>query len=337
MNKNESQLMNTMGPVLFHYDLQPTHISSQGKVHKVTTHYGTFALKRTTMSQEQAEWFVHVMRRLERIDFPFFVPVLPTKYGDYTVFDGQFIYYLMPWYEDHHTFRHGSDPEEAILEELAKLHGLTERTRGTEDEPLEKSFQQLKERWDLRKLKMEKYLDEMEKHTYYSPFELTLLTHFERTKQVANEAEKYLEKWLETAKEKKHHRSVLCHGRPNRSHACFDEYGTAYFINFERAVQDTPARDTALLFRHLFQVRPWDEHDGKHWLSIYEKHFAFFDDEKYLFISYLLFPENIYQMVDHFTSPSRQKSEMHLVMQLERRLLTMKRIFRFVTSISKLP
>lgn len=320
------------GAVLFQYDLYPNHIESFGKVVKVETNHGTFALKKTTMSREEADWFIYVIRRLDRIGFPFVVPVLPTKYGDYIVIDGEFIYYLMPWYEDHQQFSHAIQPEETMIEELAKLHGLTEKTQDGDLESLDASFQSLKNRWDTRKLEAEKYRDTIEQHTYYSPFELTLLTHFERTSLMAQQAEVHLQKWLEQSKEKKKFRSVLCHGKPKRSHTRFDEYGTAYFLNFEKAVLDTPARDLALLFRHFFQIRPWDEVEGQHWLNIYEKHFAFFDEEKQLFISYLAFPENIYQMIDHYQHPGRTKSELHMVMQLERRILTMNRIQRFMNA-----
>jgi len=318
------------GAVLFQYDLYPNHIKSIGKVFKVETSHGTFALKKTTMSSGELDWFLYVIRRLDRIGFPFVVPVLPTKYGDYAVSDGEFTYYLMPWFEDNEQFQQPTQPKEVMIEELAKLHGLTEKTQDRDVDSLDDSFQLLKKRWDTRKLEVEKYRDNIEQHTYYSPFELTLLTHFERMSFMAQEAEVHLQKWLELSKEKKNIRSVLCHGKPKMSHVRFDEYGTAYFLNFEKAVLDTPARDLALLFRHFFQAGPWDEMEGQHWLNIYEKHFAFFDEEKHLFISYLAFPENIYQMIDHYQDPDQTKSELHMVMQLERRILTMNRIQRFM-------
>ncbi|PYZ93652.1 spore coat protein YsxE [Salipaludibacillus keqinensis] len=332
MNKLTNQ---STGAVLFQYDLYPEKVEHIGKVQKVETNYGTFALKKTTMKKSEADWFINVMRRLERIGFPYVVPVLPNKYGDYTVTDGQFIYYLMPWYEDHQQFRNPVQPEDTLVEQVAKLHSLTEKTQDYAADSLDESSQLLKKRWDLRKLEIDKYVDEIEQHTYYSPFELTLLTHFERIKFMALQAEEQLELWLEKANEKKSSRSVLCHGRLKRSHACYDEYGTAYFLNFERAVLDTPARDLAMLFRHFFQSRPWDEVEGHHWLNLYEKHFAFFDEERHLFMSYLTFPENIYRMIDHYRQAGRTKSELQMVMQLERRVLTMNRIHRFMNVVFK--
>ncbi|MGJ9383040.1 spore coat protein YsxE [Salipaludibacillus sp. CF4.18] len=321
--------------ILFHYDLFPQKLEAIGKIVKVETRYGTFALKQTKMTREEGEWFIHVIRRLDRMNYPFVVPIIPTKYGDYLAMDDHSTYYLMPWYEDHHEFRHPVQPEETLIEEIAKLHGLTERVQDYSEESILESYNHLKKRWDLRKLEVEKFVDRIEAHTFYSPFEMAFLTHFERVSQMAKEAERNLDLWLEKAKELKSYRSVLCHGRVKRNHALFDPYGAAHFINFEKAVLDSPARDLATLFRHFFHEEPWNDIDGLHWLAIYEKQFALFDDERHLFISYLAFPESIYQMMDHYVKPDRTISELACVKQLERRLLTMGRIHRLMNEMYK--
>ena len=322
-----------LGAVLFQYDLYPEKIETHGKVKKVLTANGVYALKETKMSQEEAHWFVHVIRRMERIGFHYTVPVLPTKYGDYVVrYDDQ-TFYLMPWYEDHNQFKSPVYPEEVMVEELAKLHGLTERTQEYSEGVLEKSFETLKKRWSYRKLEMERYADKAEGNLYLSPFELTFLTHFQRSIFMADKAEEHLTLWFEEAKEKKSFRSVLCHGRPYRKHTCFDQYGTAYFFNFEKAVLDTPSRDAALMFRHFFQSRPWDEQEGRHWLQLYEKHFAMFNEERHLFMSYLAFPESLYQTVENYNNKKGSMTELQAVTQLERKVLTLNRVQRFMNSI----
>ncbi|UCZ52121.1 spore coat protein YsxE [Bacillus shivajii] len=323
-----------LGAVLFQYDIYPEKIESYGKVRKVDTKYGSYGLKKTRMTREQADWFIHVMRRLERIGFHYVVPVLPTKYGDYVVRYGDDAYYLMPWYEDHQEFRHPVNPEEVMVEELSKLHGLTERSQEYSEDLLQNSYDALKRRWERRKIEMERYADEVEGKTYLSPFELTFLTHFQRSIHMAEEAETHLASWLEKAKEKKSFRSVLCHGRPSRKHTCFDQYGSSYFLNFEKAVLDTPTRDVVLLFRHFFQSRPWDEQEGRHWLQLYEKHFALFDEERHLLMSYLAFPESMYQTVDAYSKRKNTGlTEFQAVTQLERKVLTMNRVRRFMMSV----
>ncbi|ADU31363.1 spore coat protein YsxE [Evansella cellulosilytica] len=322
-----------IGAVLFQYDIYPEKIETVGKVKKVFSANGVYALKEAKMNQEEADWFVHVIRRLERIGFHYVVPILPTKYGDYIVRYNEQAYYMMPWYEDNTEFRHPVHPEEVMVEELARLHGLTERTQEYSEEVLEESYETLKRRWGYRRLEMERYADQIEGNVYLSPFELTFLTHFQRSLYMADEAEKHLSSWIEGAKHKKSFRSVLCHGKPSRKHACFDKYGTAYLLNFEKAVLDTPSRDLALLFRHFFQSRPWDEQEGQHWLHLYERHFALFEEEKHLFISYLAFPESIYQAVDAYKKKDNAMTELQAVTQLERKILTMNRVQRFMTSL----
>ncbi|MBU9710988.1 spore coat protein YsxE [Evansella tamaricis] len=322
-----------VGAVLFQYDLYPERIETVGKIKKIHTANGQYALKETQMTEEEGEWFVHVMKRLERINYHFVIPIIPNKYGDHLIRYGKQTYYLMPWYEDHTEFRYPVEQEEVMVEEIAKLHDLTERTQEYSEEVLEDSFETLKKRWALRRIEMERYVDQIEGNEYYSPFELTLLTHFQRTLFMANEAEKHLTSWYEGAKEKKSFRSVLCHGKPSRKHVCFDKYGTAYFINFEKAVLDTPSRDLALLFRHYFQSRPWDEHEGRHWLQLYEKQFTLSDEERHLFISYLAFPESIYQTVDTYMKKRDKLTEFQAVTQLERKILTMHRVHRFMNSV----
>ncbi|WP_078595159.1 spore coat protein YsxE [Evansella clarkii] len=322
-----------LGAVLFQYDIYPEKIENVGKVKRIFTANGQYALKETTMNEEEAHWFVHVMRRLERIGFHYVVPVLPTKYGDYIVRYGSQTFYLMPWYEDHQQFRSPVYPEEVMAEELAKLHGLTERTQDYSETVLEKSFETLKKRWAYRKLEMERYADKIEGNVYLSPFELTFLTHFQRSIFMADKAEEHLTLWYEGVKEKKSFRSVLCHGKPARKHTCFDKYGTAYFLNFEKAVLDTPARDVAHMFRHFFMSRPWDEQEGRHWLQIYEKHFALYDEERHLFVSYLAFPESMYQMADRYMKRDGKSTELHYVTRLEKRVLTLNRVQRFMNSL----
>ncbi|MCD8509341.1 MAG: hypothetical protein LRY73_05290 [Bacillus sp. (in: Bacteria)] len=192
-----------IGAVLFQYDLYPEKIETVGKVKKVYTSNGTYALKETKLSKDETEWLIHVIKRLERIGFHYVVPILPSKYGDYVLRYGELAYYLMPWYEDHSTFRHPVQPEEVMVEELAKLHGLTERTQDYSEDVLTESYETLKKRWTYRRLEMEKYADEIEGKTYLSPFQLTFLTHFQRSLQMVDEAERHLTAWYEGAKEKK--------------------------------------------------------------------------------------------------------------------------------------
>ncbi|WP_157812137.1 spore coat protein YsxE [Alteribacter populi] len=324
-----------LGSVLFQYDLYPERMDTIGNVKKVYTPRGTFALKQTRMSKEQGDWFIHVMRRLDRIGFHYVVPIMQTKYGDFLVRRGDFAYYLMPWYQSHERFQHPISKEDVVVEEIAKLHGLTEKNQEYTEEVIQASFDTLQHRWERRKLEMERFADQIETQMYMSPFELTFITHFQRMVQMAEEAENHLSSWVDICKEKKGFRSVLCHGKLNRKHVLFDQYGSGYFLNFEKAVLDTPARELAILFRHYFQTQPWDETEGLHWLNLYERHFSLFDEERHLLLSYLAFPESVFHSVDLYVKEKQERSQLQLVTHLERRILSLNRIHRLMSGLFK--
>lgn len=319
----------SVGPVLFQYDLYPEKILQIGKVKKIYTQHGDFALKESSMSIEQAEWFTHVIRRLERINYKQFVPVLPTKYGDYTVpFQGK-VYYLQPWFQETTTIP--DERKELILfQQLGKLHGLTDKQQEFAKESLEKSYQDLLKRWEKRKLEIEHYADEAERKTYMSPFELTFLTHFNRMLALVEEAKTYLEQWYDTCMEKERFRAVLCHGKLDRSHMYYHPNGYGYLFNLEKAILDTPSRDLAISFRKSFQYTMWDETQGANWLESYESFFKLEEEEKFLFASYLCYPELIFQSVDHYRTRNGSISELQYVQILEKRIITMSRVHQFI-------
>ncbi len=54
---------------LFYYDLYPQEIEDYGKVKKVTTNHGVFALKETTMTAHQADEFIHAIKEIDKAWF----------------------------------------------------------------------------------------------------------------------------------------------------------------------------------------------------------------------------------------------------------------------------
>lgn len=319
----------SVGPVLFQYDLYPERLLQIGKVKKIITSRGNFALKESTMTYEQAEWFTHVIRRLERINFKQYIPVLPTKYGDYIVpFQGK-VYYLQPWFQEETNIP--EEKKEVILfQQLGKLHGLTEKQQDFTKDNLEKSYNDLLKRWEKRRLQFEHYAEEAERKTYMSPFELTFLTHFNKMVSLSEEAKGYLKEWYEQCMEKESFRAVLCHGKLDRSHVHYHNNGYGYLFNFEKAVLDTPARDLAISFRKSFQYTLWDTNQGANWLESYESFFLLKEEEKKLFASYLCYPELIFQSVDHYLSRNGSVSELQYVQMLEKRIITMSRVNMFI-------
>lgn len=134
--------------ILFYYDLQPRAIEQVGqKLIRVETDQGMFALKETDIDRMRADEFVHAIRKLTKLRFRQFIPVLPTKFGEYTLFARDKSYYLMPWVNevDYHS---RVSIEEAIADHLGVIHRLTVKTQPAVKESLDGSCERLLARWD---------------------------------------------------------------------------------------------------------------------------------------------------------------------------------------------
>ncbi|HET7616780.1 MAG TPA: spore coat protein YsxE, partial [Bacillales bacterium] len=126
-----------IGPILMQYHLYPNKVETLGKVRKIWTNRGVFALKETSMSTEQRTWFAHVVERLARMEFHQLVIPVPARSGQpFAVYDGK-IYYLTPWVNDE---SYGIlSAEERAVETAAALHLLTEKEQNYSVDTVEKS------------------------------------------------------------------------------------------------------------------------------------------------------------------------------------------------------
>ncbi|QOY34010.1 spore coat protein YsxE [Anaerobacillus isosaccharinicus] len=320
---------NSIGHILFQYDLYPEKIEQFGKVKKIVTSRGTYALKESSMTRDQAHWFSHVMKRLDKLNFKQLVPLIPTKYGDLTITHGNKTYYLQPWFLEDAQIP-DEKKEKILFKQLGKLHGLTVKHQEFSQETIETSYQDLLNRWEKRRIEMEYFAEEAERKTYMSPFELTFLTHYSRLDMMANTATKYLKAWHDECLEKKSFRAVLCHGKLDRNHIYYHPNGYGYLFNFEKAVLDTPARDLAISFRKSFQYTLWSEDQGAEWLEAYQKFILLEDEEKKLFASYLIYPEPIFHCLDLYKKRDGTITELQFVQLLEKRIITMTRVNYFI-------
>lgn len=284
------------------------------------------------MSQLQADEFIHVMRRLSKLGYKQAVPILPTKYGEYTLSTGSHTYYLMPWIEPVEYMGRESQ-EEKLMTQMAVIHRLTVKTQPYSKELVDRSFQQLLKRWELRQLELSRFTDQAERKVYMSPFELSFLTHAYMIDQMAEAAKEYLKKWYDQCLEKEKYRTVLCHGRLAHSHALFTIENEPLLLNFERAGIDTPARDIASFCRYNFPHALWSEEEVSRWFFRYEKHLPLLEEEKYLTSAYLSFPEPIAYAVEAYTNRRQTLSELEHTQRLEKRLLSLRKVQRLTQKL----
>ncbi|MEC2071630.1 spore coat protein YsxE [Alkalihalophilus marmarensis] len=313
--------------ILFYYDLYPDHIEDLGKVKKVTTSRGIFALKETTMNRMEADEFIHAMRKLSKLNYKQAIPIMPTKYGEYTVATNTHTYYVMPWYEGVEYMGRESQ-EEKLATQMAVIHRLTVKTQTFVKEQVDQSFNELQKRWEMKRLELNRFADFVERKNYMSPFELTFITHAHMLDQMAVKASEHLQNWYEACLEKEKYRTVLCHGRISRAHAIFNMENEPTLINFEKASVDTPARDLASFCRQNFRYTMWNEDEVLRWFMRYERHLPLLDEEKELLCGYLMFPEPVVFAVESYINKRSELSELQHVQRLEKRLISLRKVQR---------
>ncbi|WP_051556273.1 spore coat protein YsxE [Alkalihalobacterium bogoriense] len=319
-----------LAPILFHYDLYPQQIERKGRVFKIYSQQGTYALKESVMLWEEAQTFSHHIRRLARLQYQSVIPIIPTKYGELTLSTEQHTYYVMPWIENE-PYEDRESREQKIMNQMGIIHHLTSKSQTYEQDAMEESYQTLVKRWELRRLELERFIDLAEQKVYMSPFELTFMTHAHQLLLMMDEAKRCAGKWFDGVKEKEKYRTVLCHGKLSRKHVHFTAYGEPLLFNFERASLDTPARDLALFCRHSFAYALWNDNELKHWLATYEAHLPLFEEEKQLLLGYLHFPEPVLFSIDTYMNNRASLSELNHVRRLEKRLFTMRKVHQLKT------
>lgn len=315
--------------ILSEYQLTPIMIEEYGKVKKVTTSHGPFALKETSLPSEQADAFIYALRRLTKLGYKQFVPVYPTRRNEYIVRHREAAYYLMPWVEEY-PYTANESMEEKLAAQLGIIHRLSVETRPLSEDERSERYDWLLNSWNIKHLELSRYADQVERNTYYSPFELTYLTHAFETERMAEVAKQFLNQWIERCQEKGTFRTVLCHCRLKRSHARFSYENEPYLLNFEQACVDSPARDLALFFRYNIPRAYWNFGEMMKWIERYERHLPLLEEEKYLLLALLNFPEPVYRAVQMYETERETMSEIEHVERLKRRLLALRNV-RYLT------
>ncbi|WP_347549407.1 phosphotransferase [Pseudalkalibacillus hwajinpoensis] len=283
--------------LLFQYDLYPEHISKHGKVTRVDTKRGSFAIKETELQINQMDWMLHLENWFRQLHFQGYVPLVKTKYGDSFVFTGDRIAYLTPWIEEREI--NPAQKEELMVHSLAELHGYTVKEQSFSEEVINQSYQKMVLLRESRQFEMEKYVGSIEKRIYLSPFELAFVTQFHQMMKNCDLAKSSLDDWYAQVLDAKRYRSVLCHGKCSPSHFLTGP-GGSYFINFEKSVADTPVRDLAYFVRSSIRPFQYNPATTTGHLARYEDQFSLYEEEKALLASYLYFPETIFNSVAMF-------------------------------------
>ncbi len=319
MNANNN--LNEVASILAHYAVEPYYVEDLGKIQKVYSNKGAFALK--MIPPQLGTEFIRHIQTLYQKGYNRIVPIYPAMDGRYAVLHQNMLYYLMPWLETEAK----EDPVERnkkLFRELARLHTLS-----SHEVPIKKEDR--KEHYENTLLLLEKdeefitgFLESSEKKIYMSPFELQFCLYYQEVKQAIQYSKQRLEVWYEKTKDQEKVRTVLIHGKFSPEHFLFDDKGYGYFMNFENIKEGSPYQDILPYLHQTLKGLPKRSEECIEWLLIYYKYFPLKEEEKHLMLSYFTHPSAIIKVAKKYHKNQPGKKERKYSQQLQRKYWLLK-------------
>jgi spore coat protein YsxE len=312
---NQNQVA-AVAPILKDYQIEPYFVEDYGSIQKIYANKGTFALKK--IPPAVGTDFIRHVHLLYQKGYNRIVPIYPTMDGRYAVLYENNLYYLMPWLEN--NYREGREHKNLpLFRELARLHTLSAKEITVNKEERQEHYEKTMQQYEKHQDFLDGFMDECEKKTYMSPFELLYCLYYTEIRHALKFSKAKFEEWYENTKEIDKARMVINHGKLSSEHFLYDDRGYGFFINFENARYGSPIHDLLPYLSRALNTNPKRNDDVIDWVYHYYKYFPFKEDEKLLFYSYLAYPIPMIQGVEKYYRKKRPKNELKLVRHLQQR------------------
>ncbi|WML45566.1 spore coat protein YsxE [Neobacillus sp. PS3-40] len=311
---SDSNRLNAVAPILKHYQVEPYFVEDFGKIVKVYSNKGTFALKKIVPNSGTD--FIRHVHQLYQKGYNRIVPIYPTNDGRYAVLHDKDLYYLMPWLSND-VKENRKERHQQLFRELARLHTLSSKEITVKKEERTEHYEKTIQQFEKNQEFLTGFIEECEKKTYMSPFQLLFCLYFNEIVQALSFSKKKFEEWYEKTKEQEKARMVINHGKISSEHFLFDEKGYGYFANFEDAGFGSPIHDLLPFLSRSLKTNPKRNDECVDWITHYFKYFPFKADEKLLFYSYLSYPLPIIQVVEKYYRKQNPKNELKFVQHLQ--------------------
>ena len=180
MLMSDSNQLEPLIPILKNYQVKPYFVEEHGNIKKIYSDKGTFALKKIVPTTGTD--FVRHVHLLYQKGFNRIVPIFPTMDGRYGVLHDKNLYYLMPWMsneiKEDRTHKHLQ-----LFRELARLHTLSAKEINVNKDEREEHYDKTIALLDKNQELLDGFIDECEKKTYMSPFELLFCLYYNEISQ----------------------------------------------------------------------------------------------------------------------------------------------------------
>ncbi|WHY84896.1 spore coat protein YsxE [Neobacillus novalis] len=311
---SEMNRLEAIHPILKDYLVEPYFVEDYGGVQKIYSNKGTFALKK--IAPTIGTDFIRHVHLLYQKGFNRIVPIYPTMDGRYAVLHENNLYYLMPWMSNDYK-EDREHKNQQLFRELARLHTLSAKEITVSNEERTEHYEKTIEQMDKHQEFLDGFIDECEKKTYMSPFELLYCMYYTEISQALRYSKAKFEDWYEKTKELEKARMVITHGKLSSEHFLFDDRGYGFFINFENARYGSPIHDLLPYLSRALNTSLKRSDTALDWVYHYYKYFPFKEDEKLLFYSYLAYPIPVIQVAESYFRKQRPRNELKFVRKLQ--------------------
>ncbi|WP_108669421.1 spore coat protein YsxE [Peribacillus acanthi] len=315
------------------YMLQVRYHENMGKIDKIYTDQGVFALK--SIDPKIGMDFIRNVQKLYQRGYNRIVPIFMTMDNRYGVLNNGKLYYLMPWLLDDNNSER-NEKHKHMFRELARMHTLTSKEIEVKKEEREAHYEKTVELWNKQKEFLEEFVQASERKWYMSPFELLYCSYYHDISQALTFSIKKLEEWYEKTKDSEKLRTVVTHGKVSISHFLYDDRGYGHFINFEDSKTAPVHFDLLPFIVNSCKTYPIRHDDAIDWLYTYLKYFSLKEEEMMLFLSYLAHPGAIISSVEHYHEKRNQRTEIMYMKNLQRNYWTLKNVEYVVMRIDEI-
>jgi spore coat protein YsxE len=318
--------------VVRQYGWEPAKVEQVGGVWRVTCDDGAYALKLSPASREKLSLLARMIDSLHAEGFEQVLPWVRTTSGDAVVSGESGTWYATPWKERSEDEPEGKGiPASEVVQSLARLHRLSEPLVAMFPELCRPVARELADNWKKNKEELNDFAETTEQKKFPSPFENLYRLCQEQVERMFNFSIRGLERFAE-AEEGKPPRFALCHRRIHPSNLV--QIGERfYWIDFDHAQADSPARDLALAIRR-FSGEEGRGETAAELLEAYEQENKLTPMERKLLALYLSYPEGVIRHVKGYVNRTRISStEAEAVRELERELNRLEQLQELVRQL----
>ncbi|MFE8696902.1 spore coat protein YsxE [Cytobacillus sp. FJAT-53684] len=310
-----------VAPILKPYALEPHFVEEFGRVQKIYTNKGVFALKK--INPKHGGEFIRHVQELFQKGYNRIVPIFPTVDGRYAVLHENELYYLMPWLANEEK-ENRFERHQLLFRELARLHTLSAREITISKEERTEHYEKTLLEWEKENEFLEGFIEACEKKEYLSPFELMFSLSYHDVSQALQFSIKRFKTWYEKTEESEKARMVVIHGKISTEHFLYDDRGYGYFTNFEKSRPGSPIHDLLPFLSRTLKTYPKKSEECIEWIYTYLKYFPFKEDELLLFQSYFAHPGAVIKSAESYYKGQSNKGERKSVQHFQRQYWLLK-------------